>query len=295
MASEENPTFDQESMLNAWIRSASDFWGTMLQTWTRRPDAPSSEAPVDSRSRSRSQESFESVLKTWRTLSSVTNDPGASEAISNIGRAFPEILQKVVQAGWQGVFHLQQQWLEKAGRIGSASKAYDFDSVDEETFRTWTRIYEEEFRQFFNVPQLGLMRVYQEKINQTLDKFYLFQTTFSEFLYLFYLPMDKSFKLLQEETGKMAESGDFPDDYNIIYKLWIKILEGQYMSLYQSPEYVETMAKTLQTLEQFLAARESVMQDVLKSMAIPTQDDLDELFKEIYQLKKRLRILEKKG
>ena len=30
-------------------------------------------------------------------------------------------------------------------------------------FRVWTDIYEKEFQQFFQVPQLGLMRTYQEK------------------------------------------------------------------------------------------------------------------------------------
>jgi polyhydroxyalkanoate synthesis regulator phasin len=41
-------------------------------------------------------------------------------------------------------------------------------------------------------------------------------------------------------------------------------------------------------------ARETITQDVLKGLAVPTQKDLDELYREIYILKKRIRKIEKK-
>jgi uncharacterized coiled-coil DUF342 family protein len=65
------------------------------------------------------------------------------------------------------------------------------------------------------------------------------------------------------------------------------------MSLFKSPEYVSAMAKTLGALEDFIAARNAITQDFLKTMAVPTQDELDELYKDLYQLKKRIKILEK--
>ena len=65
------------------------------------------------------------------------------------------------------------------------------------------------------------------------------------------------------------------------------------MSLFKSPEYVSTMAKTLGALEDFLTARNAITQDLLKAMAVPTQVELDELYKDLYRLKKRVKILEK--
>jgi polyhydroxyalkanoate synthesis regulator phasin len=40
-------------------------------------------------------------------------------------------------------------------------------------------------------------------------------------------------------------------------------------------------------------AKQGVVNDMLKQMDIPTNQDIDELSKEIYYLKKRLRKLEK--
>lgn len=296
MTDNRNAFADSENLLSAWIKTASDFWGSMLQSWPQTETDREGSAPseTDNKEKSRSRESFETVLKTWQTLSSVAGDTGAMEAASNLGHVMPEVLLKMVRATWQGVFNLQQQWIEKAGRIGQSTQAYSFENLDEEVFRAWTDVYEKEFRQFFYTPQLGLTRIYQEKFNQAADKFNRLQAVFGEFMTIFYMPIEKSFKVLQDKVAKMAETGELPEDYNAYYRLFIKILEGRYMTLYKSPEYLSVMGKTLTALEEFLMARETITQDVLKGLAVPTQKDLDELYREIYILKKRIRKIEKK-
>lgn len=296
MTDNRNAFTDSENLLSAWIKTASDFWGSMLQSWpqTETDRAGSAPSETDNKEKSRSRESFETVLKTWQTLSSVAGDTGAMEAISNLGHVMPDVLLKMVRATWQGVFNLQQQWIEKAGRIGQSTQAYSFENLDEEVFRAWTDVYEKEFRQFFYTPQLGLTRIYQEKFNQAADKFNRLQAVFGEFMTIFYMPIEKSFKVLQDKVAKMAETGELPEDYNAYYRLYIKILEGRYMTLYKSPEYLSVMGKTLTALQEFLMARETITQDVLKGLAVPTQKDLDELYREIYILKKRIQKIEKK-
>lgn len=286
---------DAETLLSAWIKSATDFWGSMLQSLSRsETDFTGTASPeTGSKEKSRSRESFETVLKTWQTLSSVAGDTGAMEALSNLGHVMPDILVKMVRAAWQGVFNLQQQWIEKAGRIGRSTQAYSFENLDEDVFKAWTDVYEQEFRQFFYLPQLGLTRIYQEKFNQAADKLNRLQAVLGEFMTIFYMPMEKSFKVLQDKVAKMAEAGELPEDYNAYYRLFIKILEGHYMTLYKSPEYLSVMDKTLTALEEFLMARETIAQDMLKMLALPTQKELDELYREIYNLKKKIRSLEK--
>ena len=289
-----NPESGQtaDTLLSAWIKSAADFWGSTLQNWSKFSTAGDGSSTGE---RSRTQESFETVFNSWQTLSSVAGDPGAMEAFSNLGRSMPEFLSQMVQASWRSYFYLQQQWLEKAGRIGESSRAFDFDNLDKEVFKAWTEIYEKEFQQFFHVPQLGLTRFYQEKINETLDKHNRFQSQQAEFMHLIYLPIEKTFKVLQQQLSDLAREGKLPENSNDYYKLFIKILEGHYMSLFKSAEYVSTMTKTLGALEDFIAARDSINQDLFKSMSIPTQNELDEIYKELYQLKKKVKRLEKEN
>jgi polyhydroxyalkanoate synthesis regulator phasin len=99
---------------------------------------------------------------------------------------------------------------------------------------------------------------------------------------------------MNKKMAEMADEGKLPDDYREVYKLWIKVLEGHYMTLFQSAEYAETMAKTVDALNAFIDARQKVMESVLKAVPVPTQKEMDELYKELYQLKKRLRKMEQK-
>ena len=66
------------------------------------------------------------------------------------------------------------------------------------------------------------------------------------------------------------------------------------MELFKDQEFTGSMGRTLEALSQYSAAKQAVVNDFLKANAIPTHDDLDDLYREIYLLKKRLRAYEQK-
>jgi polyhydroxyalkanoate synthesis regulator phasin len=77
--------------------------------------------------------------------------------------------------------------------------------------------------------------------------------------------------------------------------MWLKILEGHYMTLFKSQEYTQALGKTLGSMEEFTMARQELLQDALQSLPVATDKDMDELYKELYELKKRIKQLEKKA
>jgi hypothetical protein len=122
----------------------------------------------------------------------------------------------------------------------------------------------------------------------------LFQAAAGEFFRLIYLPVTKSFAVIQEKLGESAEAGKLPEDSKQYYQMWIKILEGHYMTLFQSGDYVKALRKTLDAMSEFTAAKNDLMQDMLGTLPVSTQKDVDDLYEEIYLLKKRIKELEKK-
>jgi hypothetical protein len=136
-------------------------------------------------------------------------------------------------------------------------------------------------------------RLYQERMLHAVDKQNALQLMLSEFLHMLYLPIEKSLNSLQQKMAEMTETGPLDEKSKTYYKLWIKLLEGHYMELFKQPEYAEAMCKTLSALNEFVGARQTVTNDLLKQINIPSNLDLDELSKEIYLLKKRVRLLEK--
>jgi polyhydroxyalkanoate synthesis regulator phasin len=191
------------------------------------------------------------------------------------------------------LMELQQNMLQRLGRMGESVEAYQFQDIDENMFRAWTDIYTKEFQQFFQIPQLGLMRTYQEKANQAADKYNLFQSILSEFLNLLGLPFNRSMQVMQEKLGEMAEKGELTEDTKVYYNMWVKVLEGHFMTLFQTPEYVETLTRTVNALSEYSAARNAALEDMLSALPVAKKTEMDDMARELYELKKRLRRLEK--
>ena len=89
-------------------------------------------------------------------------------------------------------------------------------------------------------------------------------------------------------------AGVAPEDSKQYYQMWIKILEGHYMTLFQSPEYGKTLNNVLVTMSEFSVVKNDLLEDMLSSLPVSTQTDMDDLYQEIYLMKKRLKALEKK-
>lgn len=113
-------------------------------------------------------------------------------------------------------------------------------------------------------------------------------------MYLVYLPMEKSFKVMQEKMEELTREKQLPENSQDYYWMWLKILEGHYMTLFKSSEYTRTLSKTLDAMEDFITAKQEMLQDLLQAFPVPVQKDMDDLYKELYLLKKKVKQIEKR-
>ena len=295
MRNDDNQAPNPQSLLDDWIKTTQAIWASLGPT-APSGDQPPSGAPKDEDKKpDRLQELWSSNLKVWQTLfSQGFSSEGAGSMIKGV-HLMPELATKLMQISMQGVSQLQSQWTERLRHLhGDDSDPYKFKDLDKAFLDRWTSWYEKEVQQFFNIPQLGLTRLYQEDINQATDKFNQFQGALIEFLHMLYLPVEKSIKVMQDELTTMAQQEPLPEDSKFYYNKWVRTLEGHYMTLFQSAEYMQCLAKTIDSLNNYVSARQSVLEDALKVLPVPTNTDLDELSKEIYELKRRVRTLEKR-
>ena len=269
--------FGMVSLVDTWMKSMGDVFGNM---------AGQSANP-------KAQANMDAALKNWQAIAGAMARPESISSLLKGSGAMPEMLLNLAQTSLGGFAKMQQNIMDSLGRVGVSAEAYKFQDIDGNIFHIWTDIYEKEFKKFFQIPQLGLMRIYQEKNNQLADKYNFFQATLSEFLNLLGLPFNRAMQVMQDKIGEMAENGTLPEDSKVYYNMWVKVLEGHYMNLYQTPEYVETMARTINALADFSAAKNAVLEDMLSLLPVTRKSDMDDMARELYELKKRLRKLEK--
>ncbi len=280
-----------ESLFIDWMKTATECWSSMASMWTEAADLKTT-SRLDGKP-NWVQESWESTQKTWQAFSEVMSKPEILEALFKGTDALPELLLKIGQANLNSFVQLQKEWIEQGGKIEEATQAEPFKKFNEDLFKTWTQLYEKEFRKFFHLPPVGPARFYQEKMNRFVERFNLFQADMAEFLRLLYLPVDKSYKTMQAKLTQSDLEGQLLADAPGTYKVWVSILEEHYQKLFKSPEYIDAMARAFDSLGEFLLARQDLLEDFLAVLALPTPRDMDALYKELYVLKKRVKELEK--
>ena len=288
-----NDPLGMTAMMNTWMKSMGDLWGNVAgqsspALWAQRP-----ETTADDASRSKAQAAMAAALKNWQSMAGAMATPESMTAMFKGGGAMPEMLLKLAQSSAGSFMDFHQSIVQRLGRVGKSVEAYQFQDIDENLFRAWTDIYQKEFQQFFQIPQLGLMRTYQEKINKLADKYNLYQSTLSEFISLLGMPFNRSMQVMQEKLGQMAENGELTDDTKVYYNMWVKVLEGHFMTLFQTPEYVDTLSRTVNALADYSEARNAVFEDMFHQVPVATRSDMDDMARELYEVKKRLRKLEK--
>ncbi len=293
MTAEDKKESFTSDLMSIWMETAQKFWEATGGLTEADQPGQAAKGKTDAKASSRTQESLEAVMNSWKTATDMAKDPDIAERLNKSFKTTPDLLLRMAESGWNTYFKMQQQWVEKMGRIQGSSKAYQFDHLDQETFQAWADIYAKELSPFLKIPKVGLFRFYQERADDTVDKFHRFQAEVGELFYLLMLPMEKSIYVLQEQLGQMAEAGELPTDSKAYYQQWIKVLEGHYMKLFQSENYGQVMGRTLGALENFTQAKDAVLMDLIGHLPIPTQNEMDELYKDLYHLKKRVRALEK--
>lgn len=289
-----NDKTGMEDFFSAWMKSATDFWQNMANTEPIMFGPPDTSKDTRQKHARQIHKAWKTGMKTFQAMASSVGQPDNIEAMMKGTDQLPEFMLNMVQHSWDGFVDMQKKMVDRAVRIGQHTEAYNFEDMDQEVFKTLREIYQNEFQKFLNAPQLGLTRFYQERFNQFTDKYCIFQTALNEFLYVFYVPIEKSFGVLQEKIEEMAEQGEVSDNFKDYYNMWIKILEGHYMKLLQSPEYTKVMNETIHALVEYKKAREQLLYDVFQDMPIPTNKDMDEVYKDLYILKKMVKKLSKK-
>ncbi len=285
---------DSKTIMNNMLNNASKLWESMSSMDRSGYKMPDMKLHGDALSGKKVYEAWKPAYDTWQDFASKVNKKEIFESISKGGKGGSDNFQKIFQSGLDGYSFFSKKWMESAENIENIFKNNTNGSNGKgDIFKIFNDIYQKEFSKFFSIPSLGLSREYQQKMQRMLDKGNVFNGALMEFMYFLYIPFEKSFQVVQDLLAKMAEDGSLPEDQNAYYEMWITQLESHYLSLFKSAEYLDALGNVVAAMSDFKGAQQLIVQDYLKIFGVPVESDMDELYKDIYTLKKRLRKMEK--
>lgn len=296
MTKEENEkSIPQNTLPEFWVKASMDFWKSTANMWSAAFGVAQSTSEPNGKEGDdkSSQDPMRMFQEIWQILFSLVSKPQAGDYHPT--SYLYELMLKLSQPLWTGYLQLQNLWMEGEGKGAEVLEVEGFANFAQKMTNAWFDMYEKGFGQLLKMPQLGLTRFYQERANRTIETFTYFQRAMTEMIQLLLIPMEKASIAVRKEIKNVEKQGkDALKDAKAYYQLWIKVMEGNYMVLLKSPEYTETLGKTMKALHDFRLARSQLLMDMLQDLPIPTNRDMDELYKDLYLLKKRVKELEKK-
>ncbi len=295
--SEKEKTSDssQHVMYADWVKGQLGTWEQAWKQTAQAWQAPMGAAPSadgDPVKGPGPEEIGKGLFEFFQTLSSISGTPKPGDFQS--AKSVPDMMLKMLQPFWGYSIKLQKQWAEMTGATATGEPENMAELMKQMT-KSFYDAQGEDFRKILNVPQLGLNRYYQERFNKAIEKASDFQSALTEFLQLLMIPLEKAHYGVQEEIAKMEKEGKAAiKDSKALYQLWVQKLEDHYMALLRSDDYMNTLTETLNRLHDYRAARAEFFMDLLQNLPIPTNKEMDELYKDLYILKKRVKELERK-
>jgi polyhydroxyalkanoate synthesis regulator phasin len=287
----------QDQFLYPGMKSAEEFWKEAVKMWPLNLAAfPAQAGRLGEEAQKGMADYWESLREFWQgavSLARTVPVPGGEQAAKE---GIPLFLSDPFRPLLEGFMQLQRQWMDAGSKAAAPVDGDEVGQTLQHVSTTLFEMYGEEFRKLLNLPQLGLTRFYQERANLAIEKFNAFQSAIHTFTMILIKPMGKAFQEMQDEVRRLGEQGeDVLQDTKKYYQIWMKKMEDQYLQLLRSPEYTESLGRTLAALKDYRVAREQWMIDLLQDVPVPTNKDMDVLYKELYDLKKKIRQLEKRG
>ena len=279
----------QEQMANpfvsGWISSFFDLW----QTWNDLLSQSVSGGEPD-QVHGWSGQQLSGVPQSWNEYMQAANtamlQSGMWEKLPEALQQLPLVSMSLAQVGMTEISKLAQDWMQGIEQAGQRAGEETRDP-----FQSLTQAYADSWQKVLHFPPLGPERFRQQRINQLVDGWAIFANQFSQFMNQLTRPFEKATIDVHQKLQEMAEGDGYPESFQEYYNMWMKNLEGHFMVLFQSQEFSDLLNDVVNHYVRYQDMHHQVLQDWMKLLPVPSNQDFDALAYENYQLKKRVNQL----
>lgn len=132
-----------------------------------------------------------------------------------------------------------------------------------------------------------------EQMTAIYEKYQAYTRRFAEFQQMIYTHGQRALEQVADRVAEMIKAGDDISTYDAFFKLWLDTNETVFLDLFETQEF-STLQNQL--LEEGLALRAELqkwMEQTLAGYPVVLRSEMDELYKTVQDLKRKVNSLEK--
>lgn len=165
----------------------------------------------------------------------------------------------------------------------------DLDAIYHKMSQRYLAFYEESMGKCLSIPQLG---IYRESLNQTMaamDAYNRFMAAVGDFMAKFNIPLKDGIEVLIDTIKEREGTEKGFKSAKEIYDFAVNILDEKYDRYIKSPEGVKIVVHVIEKYLDFKKKSDGVKEIWFKSLSIPTSQEMEDVYKGIYDLRKKTR------
>jgi class III poly(R)-hydroxyalkanoic acid synthase PhaE subunit len=162
----------------------------------------------------------------------------------------------------------------------------------QEFFHMWLKIYNAAMVRIVEVPAMGPTREKYEKMMKGFSTFVELYTAWVDSNVNFQSIFMEAMHRMREKTATEMEYKITHEKYKDFYNIWIETYSETFKEFLKSGHFASDMGRLISHFMEFQKYnREMFEENYLKPMNLPTKTEIDEINKELYQLKKTVKEL----
>jgi hypothetical protein len=150
-------------------------------------------------------------------------------------------------------------------------------------------LYQECVGKYLTAPQFGIPREALQQINSAISANHKFMGAVGDFLIMFSTPFKRSMDILQQAIKDRERAGEGFKSAKEVYNFAVKIFDKEYDDWLKSSAGVQSVVNMVDNYLEYRKKLNPVKDIWLKSLSIPTKREMEDVYRGIYDLKKKTR------
>ncbi len=160
-------------------------------------------------------------------------------------------------------------------------------------FHTLFSAFDSTIGRAFHVPAVGKDREKIELLLRSLDDLSVYLARKTEYEHMMYVTGIRAYeKVIATVAGKVSK-GEELKKYDEFFNLWLDVSEKAYYALFQAEDFSKKQGELLEASVNVRQHFFKLMELYLYDFPIALRSEMDDLYKTIYDLKKKVKSLEK--
>jgi class III poly(R)-hydroxyalkanoic acid synthase PhaE subunit len=151
--------------------------------------------------------------------------------------------------------------------------------------------YDETFAKFFNMMVMGMNREANEEQLQAVGSYIKMLFSAGTLVAMVADASKDSAKALLDHYQKEIKDGKAITTFRDFYNLWYRVTEDIMLELLNTDAFSKAFGDFSDKYSKFLISNNKVLERMLSPLPIPTNKDMDSLYKTVYDLRKDVRDL----